>query len=640
MSLVSLIGASKDFGIRTLFKDLTLHIEKKERLGLIGANGSGKSTLLKIIAGIEPLEKGKRSCSPKLRITIVNQESVFEQGLSVLEQVLEGCGEKKKLLLEFTHITNEIAQKPEDPILLEKLSRLSEQMDHSEVWDLEHQCQEILSRLGIKDLSLPVEKLSGGYLKRVAIASALVAKPDLLLLDEPTNHLDASAIEWLQNWLANYPGALVLVTHDRYVLDRITNKMIEVDRGEAKTYIGNYTKFLEEKSIQEQSETTKNLKFKGILRRELTWLRRGAKARSTKQKARIQRIHQLQNKPNRKVKETIDITTSNRRIGKLVIEVKELSVTANREINGPILINNFSYSFTNQDRVGIIGSNGTGKSTLLDLLAGKTDPVKGRIRIGTTVHIGYLNQNTVIQLENKNSNQKVIDFIEEEASQIRIGKEMITASQLLERFLFPPAQQHSKLKTLSGGEIRRLSLCRILIQSPNVILLDEPTNDLDIQTLRVLEDFIESFQGCVILVSHDRYFLDRTVKRILCFEDKGLKLYEGNYSEILDKKRHQSKQLTQSSSQRPKANPKAEKRDINHLPKTPIKAQRRSFKESKELEALNKELPLLEARKLTLENELATGTNDLAASSNKLAELVKTISEAEDRWLELSELEP
>ena len=635
MSLISLVGAAKDYGIRTLFSELDLHIGEGERLGLIGPNGAGKSTLLRVLAGQEPLGEGTRRSSPQLRVELVGQESRVTPGLTVLEQVLEGCGAKRELLLRFNALSNAIARDPDSESLLSELGQLSQRMDEEEAWSLEQQCREVLQKLGISDLQRPVEDLSGGYRKRVGLASALVACPDVLLLDEPTNHLDAAAVEWLQSWLDRYPGALVLVTHDRYVLDRVTRRMVEVEKGRARTYQGNYSTFLQHKAEEEASEAASAQKFKGVLRRELAWLRQGPKARSTKQRARLQRIEAMREQKTPQMKTKLEMNNVSRRIGKQVIEAEQLGVTADGQEQGRTLLKDFSYSFSPEDRVGIIGPNGSGKSTLLDLIARRRDPTQGSLRLGDTVHVGYLDQHTTAFNEGKGLERKVIDFVEEAATRIDLGGEQVTASQLLERFLFPPAQQHSPLARLSGGERRRLTLCRMLIQAPNVLLLDEPTNDLDVQTLSVLEDFLEDFRGCVIVVSHDRYFLDRTVDRLFWFEQGRLHQFEGNYSAFLERQRLQERERSAST---PVAT-----RTISAGKRSTAKQQgprRRSFKENQELEQLDKQLPELERRRRSVEKQISEDGADIANLSHELAELIITIESAEERWLELSELVP
>ena len=636
MSLISLVDASKDFGIRTLFEGLTLHVRKGDRLGLIGPNGAGKSTLLRVLAGVEPLGSGERRCSSRLRVELVGQDSRVDPGLTVLEQVLAGCGAKRDLLLRFSEVSEAVAQTPDDMALMGELGALSERMDEEEAWALEQQCQEVLQRLGITDLHRPVEDLSGGYRKRVGLASALVACPDVLLLDEPTNHLDAAAVEWLQSWLDRYPGAVVLVTHDRYVLDQVTRRIVEVERGVASSIDGNYSAYLQRKADQEVADAAEAARFKSVMRRELAWLRQGPKARSTKQKARIERIEALKASPVKQAKQELAMSSVGRRIGKVVIEAEELSVTADGQPGGPSLLRDFTYSFSPEDRVGIIGPNGSGKSTLLDLIAGRRQVTSGSLRLGETVHLGYLDQHTDALSEGRGLERKVIEFVEEAASRIDLGGEQLSASQLLERFLFPPAQQHSPLKKLSGGERRRLSLCRMLIQAPNVLLLDEPTNDLDVQTLSVLEDLLEDFRGCVVVVSHDRYFLDRTVDRLFCFEDGRLKRFEGNYSAFLDHQRA----LERSSSE-----PSSAQKDSASTKRKAAKSaetgpRRRSFKESKELQTLERTLPDLEKRKADLEAAIGSGQGDLTDLSHDLAALLEQLQESEERWLELSELAP
>ena len=636
MSLISLVDASKDFGIRTLFEDLTLHIREADRVGLIGPNGAGKSTLLRVLSGKEPLGGGERRCSSRLRIELVGQDSTVEPGLTVLEQVLAGCGEKRELLLRFSAVSEAVAQSPDDTTLMRELGALSERMDEEGAWGLEQQCQEVLQRLGISDLHRPVEDLSGGYRKRVGLASALVASPDVLLLDEPTNHLDAAAVEWLQSWLDRYPGAVVLVTHDRYVLDRVTRRIVEVERGQASSIDGNYSAYLQRKADQEVSEAAEAARFKSVMRRELAWLRQGPKARSTKQKARIQRIEEMRTAPLKTNRSQLEMSSVSRRIGKLAIEAEDLMVTADGQPNSPVLLKDFSYSFSPEDRVGIIGPNGSGKSTLLDLIAGRRQATAGSLRLGETVHLGYLDQHTDALTEGRGLERKVIEFVEEAASRIDLGGEQLSASQLLERFLFPPAQQHSPLSKLSGGERRRLSLCRMLIQAPNVLLLDEPTNDLDVQTLSVLEDLLEDFRGCVVVVSHDRYFLDRTVDRLFCFEAGRLQRFEGNYSAFLEHQRQKEK-LAAEESTRHRSN--LEKTRKPPAPKTQG-PRRRSFKESRELESLERELPQMEQRKADLEQAISTGKGDLTSLSHDLAGLLGALETSEERWLELSELAP
>lgn len=646
MSLISLVDVRKDYGIRTLFDGLSLHVGERERLGLIGPNGAGKSTLMRVLAGLEPPGSGERRVLPQARIVLVSQEPEMDPERSVLEQVFAESGEKMQLLRRYTAVSDALAlahaKGDDDTALLAELGDLNARMDQSQAWDLEQQIREVLQRLGIGDTKRRVGDLSGGYRKRLALAAALVADPDVLLLDEPTNHLDADCIQWLQGYLQRFRGALVLITHDRYVLDQVTNRIVEVDRGEARSYSGNYAYYLARKAEEDASEAASEAKLRNVLRRELEWLKRGPKARSTKQKARIQRIEAMQEQPKRQAKGQLSLATNQRRLGKRAIEADGLSVwatDAHQASGADPLLREFSYDFSPEDRVGIIGPNGSGKSTLLDLIAGRRTAQAGRIELGSTVKLAYFDQHSHNVLESTDAagrQRKVIDVVKEAASTVELEGSTLSASQLLERFLFPPAQQHQPVSKLSGGERRRLHLCRLLIEAPNVLLLDEPTNDLDVQTLAVLEDFLEDFRGCVVVVSHDRYFLDRTVDRLFCFERSRLQRFEGNYSSYLE--RQQTLSSTTSGGSANTATPTAEPPPAAAAP---TKNRRRSFKESRELEKLDAELPRWEKQRGALEAQLAAGGSDYAALealSGELSELLERIARGEERWLELSEL--
>jgi len=643
LSLISLIDAGKDFGLRPLFAGLTLHIGERERLGLIGPNGAGKSTLLRVLAGQEPLGSGERRCAARTRVVCVDQEPELDPQRTVLEQVFSASGQKMELLRRYTHVSEALAQAHaqgvDDTALLSELGNLNARMDQSQAWALEHQIREVLQRLGISETQRRVGELSGGYRKRLALAAALVADPEVLLLDEPTNHLDADCIQWLQGYLQRFGGALVLVTHDRYVLDQVTTRIVEVDRGEARSYSGNYAYYLARKAEEESSLAATEAKFKGVLRRELEWLKRGPKARSTKQKARIQRIEAMQETPRRQAKGQLSLASNQRRLGKRAIEAEALTAWASDDArtNGtPALLRDFSYDFSPEDRVGIIGANGSGKSTLLDLIAGRRQPHGGRLDLGSTVKLAYFDQHSHQVLETLDAagrERKLIDVVKEAASSVELEGSTLSASQLLERFLFPPAQQHQPISKLSGGERRRLHLCRLLIEAPNVLLLDEPTNDLDVQTLTVLEDFLEDFRGCVVVVSHDRYFLDRTVDRLFSFEGGLLQRFEGNYSAYLEHVANSGASSAVSPSADDEPGPPARSR--------PQPPRRRSFKESRELEALETDLPQWEARRAELEQILGAGSSDYSALeslSQELAGLSERIERGEERWLELSEL--
>ena len=573
-----------------------------------------------MIAGLEPVGDGRVQINPRNRVVYVDQNPSLDPERTVLEQVFADCGEKMQLVERYETLSQQLEQQPDDQALLGELSQISNRMDEAKAWELERQCQEVLSRLGIRDHNRKVGELSGGYRKRLALASALVAEPDGLLLDEPTNHLDALATEWLQGFLQRFKGALVLITHDRYFLERVTDTIIELDAGQLRRYPGNYGAYLQKKDEEEVADAARQRAYRSVMRREIEWLRRGPKARSTKQKARIQRIAEMQQQSFKPAKQNVAMESASRRLGKTVIEVESLQ----RKLGERWLIRDFSYSFSPEDRVGFIGPNGMGKSTLLDLLSGRQQADGGNVVRGETVVIGRFDQHS----EDLKPELKVIEVIQDVAERIDLGNgSSLSASQLLERFLFPPAQQHSPVARLSGGERRRLHLCRLLMAAPNVLLLDEPTNDLDVQTLAVLEDYIEDFRGCVVIVSHDRYFLDRTVDRLFCFQPGGLlERFEGNYSEWLDQ------QPTRQNAVATKTKPSAAK------PKRE-KPRRRSYKEQRELTELDTKLPQLEEQKAQLESRLAGAEYDtLEALTQELAGLCEQISTAEDRWLELSAL--
>ena len=647
MSLISLVGVRKDFGIRTLFDNLSLHVEPGDRLGLIGPNGAGKSTLLRVLAGQEPVGAGERRIQPQARVVLVSQEPQLDPERTVLEQVFAASGEKMALLARYTAVSDALAHAPgggaHQQSLLAELGQLNARMDQTQAWALEQQVREVLERLGVRDGQRRVGDLSGGYRKRLALAAALVAEPDVLLLDEPTNHLDADGVQWLQGFLGRFPGALVLVTHDRYVLDRVTNRIVAVDRGEARHYAGNYATYLARQAEEEAAAEAGAAKLGGVLRRELAWLRRGPKARSTKQKARIQRIEALQEMPKRQARGELSLASNQRRLGRRAIEAEDLCIWASdsaRAAGQEPLLRGFSYAFSPEDRVGIIGPNGSGKSSLLNRIAavaagGEAGSHSGLLELGSTVKLAYFDQHSDVLVQERDAAgrpRKVIDVVQEAASSVVVDGSSLSASQLLDRFLFPPAQQHQPVSRLSGGERRRLHLCRLLIEAPNVLLLDEPTNDLDVQTLAVLEDFLEDFRGCVLVVSHDRWFLDRTVDRLFAFNNGELKRFEGNYSAYLE-------QVQANRSEAPAATPKAAGRPAER--RAQAGPRRRSTKEKRELAQIEADLPRWEAERSSLEQALAGAITDytrLETLTQTLAELSGRLQAAEERWLELSEL--
>jgi ATP-binding cassette subfamily F protein uup len=642
MSIITLQSVKKDFGIKEIFRDASFSLDTSDKVGLIGTNGSGKSTLLKMIAGLEPIDSGQILVNSSAKIIYLPQQPEIDENLTVLEQVFADSGEHMTLVREYEELSDKLAHHPEDSQLMSRLSAVMQKMDATGAWELETNAKIILSQLGIVDFEAKVGTLSGGYRKRIALATALLAEPDLLLMDEPTNHLDALSVEWLQSYLNRYRGALLLITHDRYFLDKVTNKILEIDRGDIYTYTGNYSYFLEKKAEAEESAASSQRKFQGVLRRELEWLKRGPKARSTKQKARIDRIQAMRETEFKQVQGKVDISTVGRRIGKKVIELNNIT----KAYNDQTLINNFTYEFSPEDRIGIIGGNGAGKSTLMDIITGRVQPDSGSVDIGSTIHIGYFDQHSEELLGAVNENQRVIDYIKEEGEFVKIADgTKITASQMLERFLFPGNQQYAPIYKLSGGEKRRLFLLRILISAPNVLILDEPTNDLDVQTLAVLEEYLEDFSGCVITVSHDRYFLDRTVDTIFALEPGGnLRQYPGNYSVYLDYKK------AEEAAEQQNINPKEKPKSITpEKPKSatpelePKKRRRLSNWEKREFEQLEGKIAQLETEKLQAETAMVNVAPGNYTQVQKLYEQVEAlrqaIDQATERWLELAEMD-
>jgi ATP-binding cassette subfamily F protein uup len=635
MTIFTLRSLRKDFGIKEILRDATFSLEEGDKVGLIGTNGSGKSTLLKMIAGIEPIDGGDRWVNSGAKIVYLPQQPDLEEDRTVLEQVFADSGEQMDLVREYEAISHQLAHAQGDSDqLMAQLSSVSQRIEAANAWELETKAKVVLSKLGIEDFDAKIATLSGGYRKRIAIATALLSEPDVLLMDEPTNHLDALSVEWLQSYLKRYPGALLLITHDRYFLDQVTNRILEIDRGDLYAYSGNYAYYLEKKTESEEAALSSQRKHAGVLRRELEWLKRGPKARSTKQKARIDRIHEMQAQEFKQSQGKVDISTVGRRIGKKVIELHNIC----KAYDGRTFIRDFTYLFNPEDRIGIIGSNGSGKSTLMNIITGKVKPDAGTVEIGSTIHIGYFDQYS--DDVNINENQRVIEYLKDVAELIKtVDGSIITASQMLERFLFPPDQQYAPIHKLSGGERRRLFLLRVLMQAPNVLILDEPTNDLDVQTLAVLEDYLEDFNGCVIVVSHDRYFLDRTVDTIFAFEEEGeIRQYPGNYSIYLDFRQKQEAEASQPLKETTQPQPAVLERAQSTNAQ---KSRKLSFKEKREYEQLETQIPELEAEREVLEKAMYVNPpNDYTAlqqMTERLAELTDTIEQATERWLELAE---
>lgn len=649
-SVLAIKSVKKDFGIKEILKDANFSLDATDKVGLIGTNGSGKSTLLKMMARLEPIDSGEIFVNSGVQIAYLPQQPELDEDRTVLEQIFADSGEKMALVREYEDLSAHLARGVgNQDQLMAKLASVTQRMDAIDAWDLETNAKIILSKLGISDFDARISNLSGGYRKRIALATALLAEPEVLLMDEPTNHLDALSVEWLQSYLNRYRGALLLITHDRYFLDRVTNRILEIDRGDLYTYNGNYSYYLEKKAEAEESIASSQRKHAGVLRRELEWLKRGPKARSTKQKARIDRIHEMRDKEFKQAQGKVDLSTAGRRIGKKVIELSNIS----KAFDGRTLIKNFTYEFSPEDRIGIIGGNGAGKSTLMNILTGRVEPDAGTVEIGSTIHIGYFDQHSDDLALNQN--QRVIDYLKDVAELVKTADgSIITASQMLERFLFPGNQQYAPIQKLSGGEKRRLFLLRVLMSAPNVLILDEPTNDLDVQTLAVLEEYLEEFNGCVIVVSHDRYFLDRTIDTILAFEAEGtLRQYPGNYSVYLDYKKDEannepvsngsSKQLSTTSSSQPTLEPETPTQSAKSNSQSPAKPRKLSYKEKREFEQLEVKIPQMETEKAELEKTLyhhpPSGYTEVRKLSERLAELEQSIDAATLRWLELSEFQ-
>ncbi|WP_119260899.1 ABC-F family ATP-binding cassette domain-containing protein [cyanobacterium endosymbiont of Rhopalodia gibberula] len=634
MTIFTLQALRKNFGIKEILKNISFSLNEGDKVGLIGTNGSGKSTLLKIIAQLESVDGGDIWINAGAKIVYLPQQPSLDENLTVLEQVFTDCGEQMKLVREYEQLSHQLAYQPEEiETLMAQLSRVSQRIDALKAWEIETNAKIILSQLGIENFEDRIANLSGGYRKRITLASALLSNPDVLLMDEPTNHLDALSVEWLQSYLSHYQGALLLITHDRYFLDQVTNRILEIDQGDLYSYSGNYNYYLQKKIESQVSELSSQRKQVGILQRELEWLKRGPKARSTKQKARIDRIREMQEKEYKQIQNKVDISTISRRIGKKVVELKEVS----KSYGERTLIKNFTYIFSPEDRVGIIGPNGSGKSTLMNIIMGQVIPDSGTVDIGSTVHLGYFDQHSEDLIVN--NNQRVIDYLKGVAELVRTADgNVITVSQMLERFLFPPDQQYAPIYKLSGGERRRLFLLRILMSSPNVLILDEPTNDLDVQTLAVLEEYLEEFNGCVIVVSHDRYFLDRTIETIFSLEPGGnIRQYPGNYSTYLDYKRAQEEKGKENKKQEVKTREK----EVFLKKSKFTQSCKLSFSEKHEYKKLEERIPELEVKKEKLEQILYNNPPSdfikMQELTEELAQLIESIDTATGRWLELAE---
>ena len=589
MNILTVESISKTYGEKQLFDQISFGVAAGDRTGLIGLNGSGKSTLLKIVARLVEPDTGGITLRQGLRVRYLDQDPSFPPGATVLAAVMAG-------------LTSPAAGEG--------------------LWELEAQARAMLTRLGITAFDRPIESLSGGERKRAALAQVLVEPADLLILDEPTNHIDTATVAWLEAQLARYAGALLLITHDRYFLDRVVTRILELDHGRLYSYEGGYGQFLELKMARQAGEASGEASRQNLLRRELAWLRRGAKARSTKQKARIDRVATLQEQRPQTATGRVEIAVAAHRLGREVLHLRDLAIG----FDGRALIDGFSYSVLPRDRVGIVGPNGCGKSTLLKLIAGQLLPDRGEVATGQTVRLLYFDQET----EEMDPGQRVIDYIKDVAEVIRTRDgATITAAQMLERFLFPVAVQYNIIGKLSGGERRRLYLLRKLMAEPNVILLDEPTNDLDIETLTVLEEYLEQFPGAVLAVSHDRYFLDRVAEHLLCFEAGGIRRYIGSCSEYLAERAAAALAESAPDRREPVAVPEKSRRSL-----------KLSFKEQREWESIEGRIAELEGEVARLEQAMAAAATEherLLALSVEHERARADLSQALDRWAELAE---
>ncbi len=593
MNLLTAEKISRNFTDKVVLNQVSLGINKNDKIGVIGVNGTGKSTLLKILAGKEEPDEGRVVKGNDVRIEYLAQTPEFDDKYTVLENVIK---------------SHEHA---------------------SDGWNVEGEAKVMLGKLGITDWNEKPSNLSGGQRKRAALVRTLLTPADILILDEPTNHLDNAMAEWLEDYLNRFNGAFIMITHDRYFLDKVTNKIVEIDKGNLYTYETNYSGFLELKLEREEMELATERKKKALYRQDLAWIMRGARARSTKQKAHIQRFEELRDREKIEEVKNVEITALASRLGKKTIELKDIC----KAFDEKILIKDFSYIFLKTDRIGIVGGNGAGKSTLLKIVTGIEQADSGSIEIGPTVKIGYFSQ----ECEKMNGKQKVIDYIKEVAEYIETSEGSASASQMLERFLFTGAMQYSLIEKLSGGERRRLYLLKILMEAPNVLILDEPTNDLDIQTLRILEDYLDTFPGIVITVSHDRYFLDRVVRRIFAFEGNGeIRQYEGGFTDYWLKTREKEKTAVQRD-----AEVVAEKKTKKNYNKNREKKLKFTYAEQKEFETIDEDIATLEEQLDQMEKDILANAKDfvkLQELTDKKDEIQQQLDHKMERWVYLNDL--
>ena len=610
---------SKRFGDLLLFSNVSFTIEERQRVGLIARNGKGKSTLLKMLAGEEPLDDGKVVLRSGVRLGYLEQEPDFDSTQPVIEACLSRGGEKASIIARYEKALSGGG---------DNLQYLMEEMDRLDAWDYESRVKQVLSQLKIKDFDQPVGELSGGQKKRVALAAVLIEQPDMMILDEPTNHLDIEMVEWLEDYLSRMACSLLMVTHDRYFLDNVCNEIIEIDDNKIYRYKGNYSYFLQRREERLQNLAAETARARNLLRTELEWMRRQPQARAHKAKYRIDAFYKLEEKAAAMRDDSkVSLEVKSQYIGNKIFVIKALS----KAFGEKLITKDFYYTFARYEKLGIVGSNGTGKSTFIKMLLGSSKPDSGTIEIGETVKWGYYSQDGLLF----NEQMKVIDVVKNIAEVIPVAGKMLTASQFLQHFLFSPEKQYSYVYKLSGGEKRRLYLCTVLMANPNFLVLDEPTNDLDIETLQVLEEYLRDFKGCVIVVSHDRYFMDKVVDHIFVFNGNAdIKDFPGNYTEYRDwREEEKAAALKEAAAKAAKAAPTKQ----NYRTESKRKL---SFKEQREYEALESEISALESEKSAIELELCSGVLDndtLLKQSVRIQELINLIDEKTMRWLELSE---
>ncbi|WP_117168361.1 ABC-F family ATP-binding cassette domain-containing protein [Paraliobacillus sediminis] len=619
MEIIAVENVTKSYGDKVLFESIAFSISRHERIGLIGVNGTGKSTLLRILAGTESRDTGEMHHAKDFEVAYLPQEPVLQEEHTILEEIYAGDADVMVVLRRYEQLLLQLEADATNVDLQEALVNTQQSMDQFNAWDASTTAKTILTKLGITMFNQQIKNLSGGQKKRVAMAKALIQPADLLILDEPTNHLDNQTIEWLETYLPQYKGAIMLVTHDRYFLNRITNSIYELDNATLYRYQGNYETFLEKKAEREALEMQSEQKHANTLKRELAWLRRGAKARSTKQKARIGRVEEMKEERFNTDKQSLNFQAGTKRLGKKVLEINGV----NKAYEGQHVVRDFDFLVNPGDRIGIIGANGSGKTTLLNMIAGRIEPDTGDIDVGPTVKIGYYTQDH----SQMDENLRVLEYIQETAQVIHTKDgETITAEQMLERFLFSRAHQWTYIRRLSGGERRRLYLLKVLMEEPNVLLLDEPTNDLDTQTLSVLEDYLDYFSGVVITVSHDRYFLDRVVDQLITFEAPGeIGHFYGNYSTYMDQKKQDAEVKTKDSKPEVK--------------KTRSKRKKLSYNEQKEWEQIENQIEKLEEEIEAVKQAIIDSGSDaekVQTHFDKQVELESSLEQKMERWEELS----